>query len=173
MTLASIAFMVPLGIGMGAQTRVGNLIGAGRPDRAGLAAHVALRAGGLLMLVFALALIFGDRALPPLFSDDYAVLAYAAVALPVAGLFQLFDGVQVIASCILRGAGRTSLPVWCNLLAYYGIGLPLCWYWAFVSGIGFPGVWLGLAVGLGVAAPLLVANVAYVFRPAGADRLRV
>lgn len=173
MTLASIAFMVPLGIGMGAQTRVGNLIGAGRPEQARLAARTALRAGATLMFLFALVLIFGDDWLPTLFSSDHAVLAYAAVALPVAGLFQLFDGVQVIASCILRGAGRTSVPVLCNLLAYYGIGLPLGSYWAFTRDWGFPGVWLGLAVGLASAAPLLVVYVAYVFRPAGADRLRV
>lgn len=173
MTLASIAFMVPLGIGMGAQTRVGNLIGARQPERARLAARIALRLGSLVMLVFALTLIFGDEVLPPLFSDDYAVITYAAIALPVAGLFQLFDGVQVIASCILRGAGRTKLPVYLNLLAYYGIGLPLCYYWAFASDFGFPGVWLGLAVGLGAAAPLLVGYIAYVFREAGADELRV
>lgn len=173
MTLASIAFMVPLGIGMGAQTRVGNLIGAGQAERAGLAARIALRVGGLVMLVFALALILGDETLPKLFSDDYAVITYAAIALPIAGLFQLFDGVQVIASCILRGAGRTKLPVYCNLLAYYGIGLPLCYYWAFSRDFGFPGVWLGMAVGLGTAAPLLVGYIAYVFRDANADQLRV
>lgn len=173
MTLASIAFMVPLGIGMGAQTRISNLIGAGQGERAGLAARVALRAGGTVMLVFALILIFGNSLLPSWFSDDYAVVVYAAIALPVAGLFQFFDGVQVIASCVLRGAGRTNLPVLCNLLAYYGIGLPLCYYWAFDRGWGFPGVWLGLAVGLAVAAPLLVGYVVYVFRPAGTGSLRV
>lgn len=173
MTIASLAFMVPLGIGLGAQTRISNLIGAGQAERAGLSARIALRTGGLIMLGFALLMIFGDDALPQFFSDDYAVLAYAAIALPIAGLFQLFDGVQVMASCILRGAGRTALPAGCNLLAYYGIGLPLSYYWAFTCGYGFPGVWLGLAVGLSVAALLLVAYNVHVFRGSGVDHLRV
>jgi len=166
MTLASLSFMVPLGIGMGSQTRVGNLLGAGDQHRAELAARVALRAGGVVMLGFALTFILGADVLPPIFSDDVSVVAYAAIALPIAGLFQLFDGVQVIAACTLRGAGRTRAPLWFNLIGYYAIGLPLAYWWAFERGWGFPGVWFGLAAGLGVIAPLLVVYVARVFRVA-------
>ena len=173
MTISSIAFMVPLGLGIGAQTRVGNSIGEGRHERASLAARVALRVGSGVMLLFAAAMILGDRELPALFTDDPGVVAFAAIALPIAGLFQLFDGVQVIASCILRGAGRTMLPAGLNLVAYYGVGLPLSAYLGFYGGWGFAGIWVGLAAGLAVAAFSLVIYLARVFDGGDGESLRV
>ena len=74
----------------------------------------------------------------------------------VAAGFQLFDGLQGVATGALRGAGDTRTPMICTLLGYWGLGLPLGWYLGFSKGRGVTGLWIGLAAGLFVAGVLLV-----------------
>ncbi|MFT7667337.1 MAG: MATE family multidrug resistance protein [Planctomycetota bacterium] len=152
MNLASITFMVPLGISIGASTRVGNLIGARKFHTAQVATKAAMILGVSVMTVAALALSIGREWLPQLYNDAPGVLAAAAAILPIAAAFQLFDGLQVVASGVLRGMGRTRVLALAHFVAFYFLGLPLAQYLAFSKGWGLPGIWWGLCLGLGIAA---------------------
>ena len=156
LNLASISFMVPLGISIAASTRVGNLIGAGEAEAAQTSAHVAMGLGTSVMLVFALLFLALRVELPALYNSEPAVVALAAGLLPVAAAFQLFDGLQVVAAGILRGMGRTRILPVLHLLSFYGLGLPVAWWLAYSKELGVIGIWWGLCLGLGVVSLTLL-----------------
>jgi MATE family multidrug resistance protein len=165
LTLASFTFMVPLGIGGAASTRVGNLLGAGhRWQRAG---WLAVGMAALWMFGCGLGLYAFTTPILGLFSSDAAVLAVGATILPIAAAFQLFDGVQASTFGVLRGAGDTRWPSLANLLGYWVLGLPLGWVLATRGEMGAVGVWLGLALGLAVVAGLLLLRLWSVARSGG------
>lgn len=161
LNLASLSYMIPLGISIGATTRVGNRVGAG--DRAGArrAAWVAFGLGAGVMLVFALAFVVGRHWIPTWFSTDAAVVALAAAILPIVAAFELFDGIQVVGSGVLRGVGRTRAAAAANLVGYYALGLPLAAWLGRPERWGLAGLWWGLALGLFAVAALLIARVAW------------
>jgi len=94
-----------------------------------------------------------------LYSADAPVVAVAAALIPIAGIFQVFDGVQVVASGALRGVGDTRVPMILNLVGFWVVGLPVGGALAFGAGMGPQGIWWGLAVGIGVVAVLLLARL--------------
>ncbi len=158
--LASIAFMVPLGLSQAGTVRVGIFHGAG--DRANvIRASVTVMAIAVCFavssgLVFALAPVplaslFMDTSLP----EAPLVLAYATPLLMVAALFQLLDGGQATMNGLLRGLKDTRVPMVLVLVAYWGIGLPLAWLMAFPFGLQGVGIWVGFLVGLGAAMAML------------------
>lgn len=148
LNLASLAFMLPLGLSMGASARVGNLIGAGDVATMRRAVRVALTAGIGVMSFSALAFTVLCNDLPRLYTGDAAVIAAAAQILPLAAAFQLSDGAQVVAGGVLRGMGRPHAAALANLFGYYALGLPLGYVLAFRYELGLRGVWLGLTIGL-------------------------
>jgi len=156
-SISSLTFMVPMGISFAAVTRVGNLVGAGEHRAAQRAGWVALGLGGTVMAVCAAGLIAGRRLLPGLFNGDAAVIALCAAILPIAGAFQVADGVQVVGSGVLRGMGKTVPAALANLLGFYAVALPLAYLLAFRGGHGLAGLWWGLAAGLTTVAGLLIA----------------
>jgi MATE family multidrug resistance protein len=156
LNLASLSFQVPLGVALAASVRVGNRIGAGDAVGARQSATVALVLGAGVMLFFAVVFAVLRHGLPRLYSSDVDVLALAALVMPIAGAFQLFDGTQVVAGGILRGTGRTQVPALVNLIGFYGISLPLSWIWAFGVEGGLEGIWWGLVVGLFAVSLALV-----------------
>jgi multidrug resistance protein, MATE family len=160
LNLASLSFMLPLGISLGAATHVGNLIGAGHLARAQRAAHVALGLGALVMILSAATFVALRWVLPDLYTDDVAVIALAASILPIGAAFQLFDGVQVVGGGILRGMGNTVPAAVINLVGYYALALPLAAWLGFETSLGLSGLWWGLATGLAVVATALVIWVA-------------
>jgi MATE family multidrug resistance protein len=170
LNLASIAFMVPLGLGAAASARVGNLIGAGQPW--GRAAWVAIGAGAASMTVSAAIFTLWPEPLARAYlPDSPEALLMAASLVPLAALFQVFDGTQVVCFGVLRGAGDTRLAAAANLFAYYFVGLPLGAWLALRGGWGPRGVWVGLIVSLVVVSVLLVARVRYVMER-GVERVR-
>ena len=156
LNLAAMSFQIPLGIAIGATTRVGNLIGAGHPQAAQRAAWIAMAMGAGVMSVSAVGFVVFRDQLAMLFTPDPSVVALAASILPVAAAFQIFDGTQVVGCGVLRGMGRTVPAAVFNLLGYWLIGLPLGWWLGPGSGGGLDGIWWGLVIGLGVVATLLV-----------------
>ncbi|MCL4838461.1 MAG: MATE family efflux transporter, partial [Thermoanaerobaculia bacterium] len=123
-------------------------------------AWLALALGGGLMALCALAFVAGRRFLPGLYGAEAAVLGLAASVLPIAAAFQLFDGLQVVASGILRGMGRPRPAALANLFGFYAGALPLGWWLAFRAGFGLAGLWWGLALGLATVALALVVLIA-------------
>jgi MATE family multidrug resistance protein len=160
LNMAALAFMLPLGISQGAATRVGNLVGARAVGAAQRAAWVSLALGAGVMSVSALLFVSFRSGLPRVYTPELAVIEAAAAILPIAGAFQIFDGVQVVGCGILRGMGRVRPAMLFNLLGYWMLGLPLGAYLAFAGGWGLAGIWWGLCCGLGTVAALLVVFVA-------------
>lgn len=155
LNLASLSFMVPLGISQGASTRVGNLIGAGMPSAARRSASLALALGAGVMVVSAVLFVVLRHELPRLYTEDPAVIVVAAGVLPIAAAFQLFDGTQAVGGGVLRGAGATRPAAVFNLIGYYVIALPLAAL-AVQAGMGLHGLWWGLCLGVALVASALV-----------------
>jgi MATE family multidrug resistance protein len=155
LTCAATTFMVPLGVAMAMTVRVGEVVGAQETHRL----HRVVAGGWLFavgfMSVSMIAFLLAGRVIAGWFIRDDAVVVIAAQLLAVAGLFQLFDGLQVVSAGALRGIGDVRVPAGLSLLAYWGIALPLGGVLGLLWKQGPVGVWLGLATGLGVAAVAL------------------
>jgi MATE family multidrug resistance protein len=155
MNLASISFMLSLGVSAAATTRVGNLIGAGAPDGAQRAAWIAIAMGAGVMSISAFSFVTFRDLLPRMYTENAEAIALAATILPIAGAFQLFDGTQAVACGVLRGMGRTRPAAVFNVIGYWILGLPLGW-WIGIRQGWLGGLWWSLALGLAVVAILLV-----------------
>jgi MATE family multidrug resistance protein len=164
LNLAALSFQVPVGVAAAAASRVGNAIGRRDQDGARRSARVCLMVGAGVMTVSAAAFAFLPGLLARLYTPDPAVIALAAILIPVAALFQIFDGVQVVGSGVLRGAADTRIPAMLGLFGYWGIGLPLGWYFAFEQHRGPQGLWWGLTIGLAATAILLLLRIGYRFK---------
>ena len=156
LNMAALSFMMPLGVGLAASTRVGNLLGAGRPAEAQRAAWVAIALGAAVMSVSAAIFVLGRGWLPRIYTPEADVIALGAAILPIAAAFQIFDGVQVVGCGVLRGMGRTRPAAVFNLIGYWLLGLPLGGWLGLRAGWGLGGIWWGLAIGLAAVAILLV-----------------
>ena len=165
--IASVTFMVPVGLSVAAMTRVS--LAAGRNDkegvrRAGWAAFaVTVSCMGLFAIAFwtipeTLISLYLDAGDP----DAPAILAFGASFLAVAALFQLVDGAQIIGVNNLRGLGDTTIPLFFALFGYWIVGFSLSFGLGFRLGLGGVGVWLGLAAGLATVA--LLSNIRFARR---------
>jgi len=93
------------------------------------------------------------------YTTDLEVLAVATLLIPVAGVFQVFDGLQVVASGVLRGVGDTRYPMVVNLLGFWCLGMPVSLWLGFRTTAGPVGLWWGLVVGLAAVAFFLLIRV--------------
>jgi len=157
--LASLTFMVPLGVGDAASVLVGHAVGRGDPAGARNAARSALLCGAGFMSCTGLAFLSLPHVFARLYTADPGVVAVAATLIPLAGVFQVFDGLQVVAGGILRCLGETRVAMTVNILGYWLLGLPVSYLLGFRAGWGPVGLWWGLVVGLGVVATVLLARV--------------
>ncbi|MEM7786387.1 MAG: MATE family efflux transporter [Bacteroidota bacterium] len=152
---ASVACMVPLGIGMAGGVRVGQAAGAGDLEGAARAGWTAAALGTSCMMLSALLFWLAPEVVIWIYAGDTpdaSVAALAATLLGVAAVFQLFDGAQATVAGALRGLKDTRVPMGIAALAYWGVGLTLAGVLAFRLGVGATGLWWGLTAGLGVAA---------------------
>jgi MATE family multidrug resistance protein len=152
MSIASTSFMIPLGISMAASVRVGNEIGAERPQGARRAAAVAIVAGGGAMILSAIVFLLWPAGVGGLVTDLPEVLAVAVVLIPIAGLFQIADGLQAVAMGCLRGTADTRVPFLIHLVGFWGVAIPVGRWLGFSRGLGAAGLWWGLAAGLTAVA---------------------
>jgi MATE family multidrug resistance protein len=156
LTAASITFMVPMGVSGAGAVRVGQAVGRGDSRSAAEAGWAALALGAGFMILAGLSFVAVPRSIIAPFTRDAAVVAIGVSLLRVAAAFQLFDGIQVVATGVLRGLGDTRTPMLCNLFGHWGLGLPLAYGLCFLAGMGVVGVWIGLSAGLiAVGAVLL------------------
>jgi MATE family multidrug resistance protein len=162
-TLAALTFMVPLGVASAAAVRVGHAIGAGDDARAKAAMRAAYLCGVGFMIIPAIAFLTVPRLLASAFTTDPRVIAFSVTLIPIAGVFQLFDGGQAVGAGVLRGAGDTRAPLLVMLGAYWIIGVPVSAFLGFYSRYRAAGLWWGLVFSLGTVAVVLALRIRVVF----------
>lgn len=157
LNLAAVTFMIPLGLSSAGAVRVGYAVGGGNPQRAAGAGWAAIVLSVAFMVATAGMFLLIPRLLIGFFSQQQAVLELGTSLLIVAAIFQLFDGLQGVATGVLRGIGETRVPMIVNLIAHWAFGLPLGYTLCFTLGFGVIGLWIGLSAGLLIVSVVLLA----------------
>jgi len=161
MQVASLSFMVHVGLSSAATVRTGRAEGAGdaRGLRDGARVAIGLSVGfGLAMMALFLAF---PRPIIAVFLDSSQaetaeIIAFGTILLVMAALFQMADAMQVMALGLLRGIRDTRVPMIAAIVSYWVIGIPCSYVLAFPLGLGGVGLWCGLVVGLLFAATSLM-----------------
>ncbi len=146
--IAGTTFMVPLGVSSAGAVRVGQALGRDDPAGAARSGWTAILIGAGFMAISGTTMTLLPGPLLGIFTTDPGILAVARTLLIAAAVFQVFDGIQVVGTGVLRGAGETRLPMFANLAAYWAVGLPMGYVLGFVAGWGVLGIWIGLTSGL-------------------------
>jgi MATE family multidrug resistance protein len=158
LNMASLTFMVPYGIGSAGAVRVGQAIGRRDPDGARAAGWTAIALGVAFMALASSVFLAFPVALVRAYTTDERVVAIGVALLFVAAVFQLFDGLQGVATGVLRGAGDTHTPMFWNLGGHWLVGLPLGYLLCFRLGRGVVGLWWGLSTGLMICGVALLVT---------------
>jgi multidrug resistance protein, MATE family len=170
LSLASMTFMVPMGVAAAASVMVGRAVGRRDMAASRRDAKAALVVGVGFMAAMAVLFWFIPELLAGLYTRDAETFALAITLIPIAAVFQVFDGTQVISASILRGAGDTRVPAILHALAFWALGIPIGAWLAFGMDQGAAGLWWGLTVGLAAAGVLQLRRVQ---RKLGSDVARV
>jgi multidrug resistance protein, MATE family len=149
-------YMVPLGISSAAAVRVGQAIGRRNPLAARDAGNTAILLGASFMSLMSIALIVFPRLVARIYTDDPIVIRNATILLAAGAAFQLFDGIQTVATGAMRGSGDTRTPMVCHFSAYWLMGLPLGAWLCFRRHWGALGLWVGLSLSLILIGILLL-----------------
>lgn len=154
LNFASLLFMVPLGLSMGITIRVGNAVGRQSPIDIKNAGFYGISLV-LLTQVFAatITVLFAPQ-IVALYTRDLAVATIAINLLFYAAVFQLSDGIQVASAGALRGIKDMNFIMLSNIFSFWFLGFVVSWYLCFERGMGAPGLWIGIIVGLTAAAVL-------------------
>lgn len=161
LNLSTISFMVSTGIAVTATIRVGNQKGLQHFLDLKRIAYSTMLLMMFFAVSFATVFILFRNYLPLIYIQDTAVVAIAAQLLIVSGLFQISDGIQVVVLGALRGLQDMVVPMRLIFISYWVIGFPICYYLGLHTSLGAVGVWIGLLVGLTVAAILLFSRFQY------------
>ena len=153
--LASISYMIVLGIGAAGTIRVGNYLGQKNQTEMRKAGFSAIGLAMSLMFCFAIVFILLRNFLPTLYVDEVEVLELASSLLIVAAVFQLFDGIQATAIGVLRGLTDVKIPLFISFISYWALGVVSSYLFAFELNLGTQGIWFGFIVGLGTTAIFL------------------
>lgn len=153
--LASTTYMMASGIAAAATIKTGTNFG--RQNKHRLQMHAASSYHIILLFMCCTALLFIslNGFLPYLFTRDQEVIVIASKLLLIAGIFQLFDGTQVVGLGILRGMGDVNVPTVIAFFSYWVVGIPVAYLMGTYTSLGVMGIWLGLTLGLMCSSVLL------------------
>lgn len=160
--LAAMTYLIASGISAAASVRVGNQLGAQNLVALREAASSAFILVMISQVIFAILFVTLRFVMPVLFNDEQEVRDIVSSLLLIAAIFQLSDGVQVVALGVLRGIKDVNIPTWITFGSYWLIGLPSSYLLAFVFGFGVEGVWFGLTIALSIAALCLYLRFNYI-----------
>ncbi len=142
-SIASLAWMVPVSLATATSVRVAQAVGAGDRPAARRTALVAVLLGAAVMGCCAVVYVGGGSRLARLFTDDPAVAALAGTLVSIAGIYQVSDAIQSVSLGALRGLLDNRVPMLANAVCYWGLSLPTVWWLTFRCGWGAAGVWAG------------------------------
>ena len=161
LNLASISYMIASGIGSASMISLSYYDGKRNFEdmrRSGFASFLLVF---ILMIVSALVFVIFRNYLPVLYVDDSSVINIASTLLIIAGLFQISDGIQAVGLGILRGIRDIKKPTIVTFISYWIISIPLSYFLGIEYGYGVYGIWIGLSVGLTLAAIFHVTRFNY------------
>jgi MATE family multidrug resistance protein len=163
-------FMIPLAISAATTVRIGQALGAEKPELARLSGMLGIFMCGIFMTFSALILLVFRDTIVGIYTTDTSVQAIAVSMLLMATVFQVADGVQIGAAGALRGYKDTRVPMVINMFSYWVLAFPIS-YLAAVTYHARPAyIWLGFVIGLTVASALLTVRYGKVSRVAGSAR---
>ena len=155
--LASLIYMMPLAMASATSVLTGQAIGAGDPRRARLTGLVGIGSGLLCACVVGVLVWFGREGIAALYTRDEEVKLIAASLLAYVAGYHLFDAVSAIAVSALRGYKKTVVPMLCNIVALWGLGLAGGYVLALGSPqMGAAGFWIGATAGVLIGCILIV-----------------
>jgi len=153
--MASMTYMMASGIGAAATIKTAHNFGSKNLHELRLSAVSSYHIILVFMMITAALFISLNAYLPWLYTSDREVIAIASQLLIIAGLFQLFDGTQVIGLSVLRGLSDVNTPTVITFVAYWVIGIPIGYVLGITLGLGAKGVWYGLTLGLSISSGLI------------------
>lgn len=153
--VAQLCFMVPMGVAEATTVRVAHAVGGNDAPGVRRATWAGYAIVLLTQLLSISVLLLGHDTVVGLYTNDLAVASLASTLLLYAAMFQLPDGIQVLSAGALRGMKDTRVPMFIAMIAYWGVGMPLGAGLGLGLGWGPQGMWVGLIMGLSVAAVLL------------------
>ena len=153
--------MIASGIGSASMISLGHFYGIGDKQEIRKSGHSNFILVLILIIISAFIFIVFRNILPTFYVDDIEVITLASSLLIIAGLFQLSDGIQAVGLGILRGIRDTKIPTLVTFVSYWLIAIPLSYVLGIIMGYGLYGVWVGLSVGLTIAAVFHVIRFNY------------
>lgn len=163
-TFVAMTYMMASGIASAATIKVGNSFGSQNYFRIQKFAQISYHLVILFMLFFAAIFTIFNQYLPYIITTDPVVVHLAAQLLIIGGLFQLFDGIQVVGLGVLRGLGDVKTPTFITFFSYWIIGLPMAYLLGIQFNIGVKGIWYGLTLGLLTSSTLLYFRSQYIIK---------
>lgn len=164
-TISSLTFAIPLSLGVATSIRVGYLLGKGKPSLAKQTAFISLLISLVIAVIVALILVVFRTPIVTIFTKEAAVIAICLQLIILLAIYQASDYLQVVASNVLRGYKDTKSIFFITLLSYWVVGLPVGYILGLtdlvMQPIGAAGFWIGIILGLAVAAFLLIARMVY------------
>ena len=155
LSLASITYMIVVGISAAAAIRVAKFVGEGNKIEVQRAGVTALLLATGFMTFCGILFLLTNHILPELYINNPEVKNIAASLILIAAFFQIFDGIQCVGLGILRGISDVTYPTAITFIAYWIVGIPLGALLAFYFGLNVQGIWIGLSVGLATSATLV------------------
>ncbi len=149
---ASLTFMVPLGFSAAAAVTVGHAVGSLHWSDARRLGWLGVLCSATFMAMAAACFLLFPLPILHVYTFDPAVIRAGAPLLGLAAVFQVFDGIQAVATGSLRGLGETRLPMLANLVGYWLFGLPIGYLLCFRLQWGVKGLWVGLTSALIIIA---------------------
>ena len=165
-TISSLTFAIPLSLGVATSIRVGYLLGKNKPILAKQTAYISLAISLMIAVIVALILIIFRLPIVTIFTREIDVITICLQLIILLAIYQASDYLQVVASNVLRGYKDTKSIFFITLISYWGVGLPVGYILGLtdlvMQPIGAAGFWIGIILGLALAAFLLIARMLYI-----------
>lgn len=162
--IGAVTYMTASGIGYAGAIRVGEGRGLESISKIRMSGNAAIFLVVIFMTIMMSVMIIFDKTLVEFYIKDAQVLSIALKLLVICAIFQLSDGVQVVALGVLRGISDVNIPTWITMFAYWVVALPLGYYLAFPAKMDAVGIWIGLLAGLTASAVLNTARFYYLLK---------